>query len=242
MDLGKEFIDKILSLSVPNFTRYDGIDYTDKKLERITTPQNEEIKVSTLAGLMKFIESVDIEDLYFLRVANHGLVYLENQIHDKFGRVQRVAVCNAIEVNHFPYQKILDQVSFLINARCHFKKNMEDDLEYVLRLTSNLIASNVMEGSDDGLSQSVVIKKSQINKGPEDVRAIVRLTPYRTFHEVEQPTSEFLLRIHDNDDKFPSLSLHEADGGMWKIKAIENIKSWLTSHMPASMDDNVVIV
>jgi hypothetical protein len=51
----------------------------------------------------------------------------------------------------------------------------------------------------------------------------VKLSPFRTFIEVEQPESLFVLRGR----KGPQWALFEADGGLWKIKAIQNIKNWL---------------
>lgn len=58
-------------------------------------------------------------------------------------------------------------------------------------------------------------------------RPIVRLAPYRTFREIKQPESEFLLRSRIDDNNVPKLALYEADGGAWKISAIHGIAEYI---------------
>ena len=58
----------------------------------------------------------------------------------------------------------------------------------------------------------------------------VRLKPYRTFREVSQPGSLFVVRAKRADDGgLPKVALFEADGGKWKLEAIDNIRQYLTS-------------
>lgn len=55
----------------------------------------------------------------------------------------------------------------------------------------------------------------------------VRLIPYRTFLEVEQPESEFVFRITEGRGGAPTFKLVAADGGRWEAVAIDNVKSYL---------------
>lgn len=55
----------------------------------------------------------------------------------------------------------------------------------------------------------------------------VRLIPYRTFLEVEQPESEFVFRITEGRGGAPSFKLVAADGGRWEAVAVDNVKSYL---------------
>lgn len=70
------------------------------------------------------------------------------------------------------------------------------------------------------------------------IKPIVKLKPYRTFFEVEQPESEFLLRIGDGGQ----VGLFEADGGMWKMTARYTIKSYLQEALKEEINDGIVIV
>lgn len=55
----------------------------------------------------------------------------------------------------------------------------------------------------------------------------VRLIPYRTFLEVEQPESEFVFRITEGRGGAPAFKLVAADGGRWEAVAVDNVKSYL---------------
>jgi hypothetical protein len=50
----------------------------------------------------------------------------------------------------------------------------------------------------------------------------IKLKPFRTFAEIEQPESEFILRLQDG----PRIALFAADGGKWKLEAINSIKKY----------------
>jgi hypothetical protein len=51
----------------------------------------------------------------------------------------------------------------------------------------------------------------------------VMLCPFRTFAEVEQPESEFVFRMQTGF----KAALFEADGGKWKLYAMQNVKAYL---------------
>ena len=66
----------------------------------------------------------------------------------------------------------------------------------------------------------------------------VRLRPFRTFLEVEQPESEFLLLV----DADKGIGLFEADGGVWKLEAKRNIADYFASHLADLIDAGQVVV
>ncbi|VTS32597.1 phage protein [Streptococcus pseudoporcinus] len=55
----------------------------------------------------------------------------------------------------------------------------------------------------------------------------VTLRPYRTFAEVEQPASQFIFRINQRAE----MALFEADGGKWRLDAINNIANFLKEEL-----------
>lgn len=69
------------------------------------------------------------------------------------------------------------------------------------------------------------------SKGDAIVPNPVKLKPYRTFLEVDQPVSEFIFRM--KQDKYDGVlcALFEADGGAWKMEATERIKKYLESEL-----------
>ena len=65
----------------------------------------------------------------------------------------------------------------------------------------------------------------------------VTLRPYRTFMEVEQPAISCVFRLRQG----PMLSLHEADGGLWRLEAIKSIKAYLDAAMEA-LDQKIPVI
>lgn len=137
-------------------------------------------------------------------------------------RNQRRTLCTAEAVDvpgfkdtTFSYEQAI------IALRSRFQPS--DDQEYVLDLMAHLCSEQSVQSDDDGITQRV-----QVNSGIQmtkitAVKPIVKLRPYRTFQEVEQPASDFLIRLDDQRN----LTVTQADGGMWRLAARTVVKAWL---------------
>ena len=64
------------------------------------------------------------------------------------------------------------------------------------------------------------------------------LRPYRTFLEVEQPESEFLLRL----DEDGNVGLFEADGGMWELEAKRRVAAYFEAKLELEISAGHVVV
>lgn len=84
--------------------------------------------------------------------------------------------------------------------------------------------------ADDGVSQVVTVKQGVTLAADVKFENPVPLKPMRTFTEIDQPESNFTLRI----DEKARPALFEADGGAWKNAAVASIKQYLTSNLFAS--------
>ncbi|HEM3471321.1 TPA: hypothetical protein U1B27_000017 [Streptococcus suis] len=102
-----------------------------------------------------------------------------------------------------------------------------EDRGTVLEFASALKIDNGTEIVDNGVSQTATIKTGVASLGQAKAPNPVTLRPYRTFAEVEQPASQFIYRI----DKEGYMALFEADGGKWKLDAINNIATYLKSKL-----------
>ena len=89
--------------------------------------------------------------------------------------------------------------------------------------------------SDDGVSQKTTIKSGIANKTDVIVPNPVKLRPYRTFAEIEQPQSSYVFRIQDSD-RGPSFKLVEADGGLWKNATMKKIKDYLAYELAEELE------
>ena len=69
-------------------------------------------------------------------------------------------------------------------------------------------------------------------------RPYVNMQPFRTFLEVEQPESVFLLRLDGNGN----VGLFEADGGVWKLEATRNISAYFEQKLADLIGSGRVVV
>ena len=129
--------------------------------------------------------------------------------------------CEAI-VNEFHFDKYYDQERFLIELQANFVTS--EDLETIMKVSGNIQAGTTASYSDDGVSQKTTIK-SGVQRADVIVPNPVKLVPYRTFSEVEQPSSLYVFRIRDDGGE-PMFKLVEADNGLWKNAAMKKIKEY----------------
>ena len=120
---------------------------------------------------------------------------------------------------------------------------MTPDLETILKVAGNVEAKTTANYGDDGVSQKTTIKQGIASKTDVLVPNPVTLIPYRTFLEVEQPGSEFVFRIKDSGGA-PAFMLVEAEGGLWKHEAMQNVKDFLANALAEETElmKNITII
>lgn len=111
-------------------------------------------------------------------------------------------------------------------------------VDYLLDLLSRISKDNGVTTSDNGVSQTVEARQGVSLKTMVAVKPRVALRPYRTFLEVEQPESEFLLRLDDNGN----VGLFEADGGMWRQTAKASILAYFEARLSDEIKAGKVVV
>ena len=114
-----------------------------------------------------------------------------------------------------------EQEKAIIELRSRFAPG--EGVDYLLDLLSRISKDSGVTTNDNGISQTVEARQGIALKTKVQVRPRVSLRPFRTFQEVEQPISEFLLRL----DEEGNIGLFEADGGMWKLTARQTVKAFL---------------
>lgn len=130
--------------------------------------------------------------------------------------------------------------TMMIMLRAQFQAN--EDRDYLLGLLANVSSEATVRSEDNGLGQSVSVNKGIRNIQMQPVRSIVSLRPYRTFHEIEQPESEFLVRLSAEEDGSVSIALHQADGGMWEMYARRRIADYLRQQLANEIQTGAVVV
>jgi hypothetical protein len=203
--------------------------YSDKPLHRIDKyiPRASEIDMNTLSSLVDYIKSnVDtMAEKMIVQVISPTQVKLFSQLDENRCREQLVEV-NAL-IPSFNYERFIEHETFCINVQSKFIDDPTTDKALILKFAGTVESGTVAEYGDDGVTQKATVKTGIASKGDAIVPNPVKLRPFRTFIEVEQPVSDFIFRI--KQDKYDGIScaIFEADGGAWKNVAMKKIKEYL---------------
>lgn len=222
----KKALEYIVGMSEPQVLEINGETYSDKGLHRIChNPKAQSIELTTLTSLVEYIKAgIDTMDgKMIIHVSSPECVRLYSMLD--LDRVREYLVEVNAQIPEFRYGRYMDHKSFLIALQSKFIPN--DDRELLLKFTGTVENGTVSQYGDDGVTQKATIKTGIASKGEAVVPNPVRLRPFRTFVEVEQPESAFVFRMREDGGSGVECAVFEADGGAWKNAAMKNIKEYL---------------
>lgn len=207
---------------------YDANRYNMKPLESpVYLPKTMEL--STLTGLVDYIKSglneLNEQNL-IVQVAGPRLVnvYAEDEcMYKKRAHLVEVSAIGLIPNLTLDYY--MDQETFNIELQSKYED--ANDRNLLLEFTSKVKVESGSETTDNGVSQITTIKNGAASLTKAVVPNPVNLKPRRTFLEVEQPASLFVFRMNKQGE----LGLFEADGGAWRLEAIQNIANYLKEQL-----------
>lgn len=229
----KKALEYIVGLSSPTIQEIDCETYSDKPLHRISyVPRAKSIEMNTQSSLIDYIKSgVDRFDFHMIiHVQSPTCVSMYSALDVEREREYVVEV--KANVPAFNFNQFQDHESFCIGVQSKCIDDPETDKALLLRFAGTVEAGSVAEYGDDGVSQKATVKTGIASKGEALVPSPALLKPFRTFVEVEQPASQFIFRMkEDKYSKGIQCALFEADGGAWKLEAMEAIKAYLDSKL-----------
>lgn len=233
-DITSETIKTILEIAKPEVVEVEdakGVvaNYSTKPLHQIEARKGElpaDIDVVSLLGFADLVraklEDANFAKDYLIHIEDESTVSLKSRVSDVYGRRWVLALAKPVEFDRFLFGRFLPQEEFVIGVAALFA-DTTDDKNYVLSLASTLTDELTSVSEDDGISQTAKVRRGLQLKDSVVVKPRVRLAPYRTFPDAEQPASEFVFRAK-TENGVPKLALIEADGGRWKLAAIAEIK------------------
>lgn len=222
----------------------DGETYATQNLHHIPKydPMQTAIVVSTLTSFVDFIDlnidAVDFAD-YFVEITDQENIRLLSNIKRKDKQRIVPVVASLGDFPKFPFDQFMDIETFVIRLGslfCH-----TGNLARLIEYTGKVSVDDGVTLEDDGITQKATLK-SGLSGAIKEGRAaprIVELIPFRTFREIEQPAGSFLFRMKKGNGGV-SCALFEADGGAWKIEAVQTIKKWLAEKLPANAELTVI--
>lgn len=208
----------------PKTIEINGDTYCEKSLKRYHSfPTAVELRVNTLTAVADYIKGKreELQETMILHVVSPTQVRLYSGLIDE--RIREDLLRADAIVNEFVFDHYYSQERFLIELQANFLET--DDLRTIMQVAGNIKTGTTANYSDDGISQKTTVKMG-VELNDVIVPNPVKLRPYRTFAEVEQPESAYVFRIQDTD-KGPQFKLVEADGGLWKNATMKKIKEYL---------------
>lgn len=222
----KEALMYLMSLAVPAMFEVEGRKYASKKLDPVIPPPVEHLTVHSLKGLLDYYEILRAEngeEKFTFCVQSPLCVQLLGSVDPKWGtrKLYAVAMEPVNDFGEYPdfFNHYVEQKQFIVNLNTWFAKT--EDRDKLITFVSSVNLEESTSSKDDGFTQEVATKKGA-RLGSEKIPNPVTLAPYRTFRELEQVESQFLVR-HENG----RFALYDCAGQTWKIEAMESIKAHL---------------
>lgn len=196
------------------------------------------LPLTSLDALVKLVrsEASGVESPLYITIPDHLTVrcFGRPSAMERFHR-QVYYEARATDVPGFQ-DGFREQGKAIIELRSRFAPG--EGVDYLLDLLSRISKDSGVTTTDNGVSQTVEARQGVALKSVVSLKPRVPLRPFRTFQEVEQPESEFLLRM----DEDGNIGLFEADGKMWKLKARETVKAFLEERLAEEVSAGTVIV
>lgn len=205
---------------------------------RPTIDRPDTLTLQSLDALVKLVqtEAAHTEKPLYITIPNHLTVRCFGQPQPEARYFRQVYYeAKATDVPGWDAKVHLGFEEAQIALRTRFQET--PDTQYALRLLSEISTGAKITFNDNGVATTVVTKKGIDLQANEAIRPIINLKPYRTFQEVEQPESIFLIRVNER-----GISFTEADGGMWKLKARETVKAFLEEKLADLIHDGAVYI
>jgi len=232
-----KMIDKIVSLKETKTFEIGGQTYADSQLTRIPphVDRPECIEVSGLDGICKLIrtELAKLDTVVMVQAKAHNAAEVMTTYLGDFSRnmlYKAKADAPGLRTG-FRGREVA-----LIELRSLFIPN--EGTAYLLDLLSRMTDENSVTTRDNGVTQQVEAKQGVSLNMLVDIKPRVQLQPFRTFLEIAQPESEFLIRV----DPQEGIGFFEADGGIWKLEAKKNIADYFNTHLADLIEASKVVV
>lgn len=232
----KSFVEYLISLGNTRQETIGSQIFTTQPVNLIKQPTPGTLVVRNLSGIVDYLQNnFDNQPPVLVQVAGPTKVHVFSTFNRDMSRNQLIQAEALLP--EIPFEKFLSTEAFNVLLQSCFVSN--EHSVALLAVVGNIQESDVQTVGDDGISQQVTAKSGIATLSNVVLPNPVKLKPYRTFVEIEQPESSFIFRMRTG----PSAALFEADGGAWKLDAIEAIKGFLALSLAKEIEgDKVTII
>lgn len=226
MDMTRDALQYVVDLKTAEVLDINGGKYVDKNVHRVDKElRASAIQMNTLTSLVDYLKAgVDsMADKMLVQVVSPMKVRVLSMLDADRKREELVDV--EAMIPDFEYGRYMGNERFIIALQSKFIAN--DDRALLLQFAGTVKDESIAQYGDDGVTQKATIKTGITSVGDAVVPNPVKLRPFRTFIEVEQPESAFVFRMRQAEGHGVECAIFEADGGAWKNAAMKSIKEYL---------------
>lgn len=232
-----KFVEKLMELRKTQTFEIHGDTYSTEQLHRVKphADRPDAISVCGLNSICKLIrEEMDqVGTTLMVEVKDYETVSVFTTLLDDLSR-DKLYVAKA-DVPGFRCG-FRNAEEAIIQLRSLFIPN--EGTSYLLDLLSRINTEQGVSTQDNGVTQTVTARQGIALNEKVAIKPRVSLQPFRTFLEVGQPESEFLLRINEQGN----IGLFEADGGVWKLEAKRNVAAYFERELADLIESKRVVV
>ena len=226
MDMTRDALQYVVGLKTAEVLDINGGKYVDKNVHRVDKElRASAIQMNTLTSLVDYLKAgVDsMADKMLVQVVSPMKVRVLSMLDADRKREELVDV--EAMIPDFEYGRYMGNERFIIALQSKFINN--HDRALLLQFAGTVKDESIAQYGDDGVTQKATIKTGITSVGDSVVPNPVKLRPFRTFIEVEQPESAFVFRMRQAEGHGVECAIFEADGGAWKNAAMKSIKEYL---------------
>jgi hypothetical protein len=230
--IDSNFVEAIKNLAGAEPIAVDGQEYATKAVFNPPLPVEPLtpcLTVSTLTGLVDFWnekgDNSEPKAGQIFHVRNYHEVALLSAIQGVNRQRENFITANC-GAPLFKFGQFMPHAEFMIGIQALFTDY--GDRAKVMKVVGTIRDEAAKTSMDDGITQKVTASAGITLSQEVALPNPVMLKPYRTFSEIEQPPSSFVLRVQPGKGGMPDVALFEADGGRWKHEAILGIREYLT--------------
>jgi hypothetical protein len=207
-------------------------EYTNRPLIRIDTDPQVPVPLEfyTLGAFAAYLEAEDETRNPLVHVVSPRQVDAVSKLIGEDNHLRRVparaVLKSAIQGFMFGQQMPLEMLNIALQT-C-FQPTI-GQIEELRRFCASVRSSQSVGVDDDGVSQTVEAKSGIAAVRTTPVNNPWHLAPWRTFAEVAQPVSPFILRFKQGEE--PQAGLYETGDGSWQVDAVKAIAAYLSDRL-----------
>lgn len=218
--------------------QHEGRPYVKRGWERLLEAEADTLRVTTLTGLNDYLtnntDGLELEKL-MVHVVDEQTVAVRSVPYGPHKQRPVFMTAKALVPEHMfssaTRPNYFSPEHFIPYLQSCFVETEGDHLKDVIKVCGNVCTSAEVQQQDDGMKQNVTTRSGVVTKELTEVPNPVILYPFSTFTEVAQPGRKMTLRFKSGGDG-AGAALIEADGGAWKITAMQSVATWLRENLP----------